>query len=266
MPPPQRVPEAARRPADDARGAGRHGARGRGRGRGGDAALPLVRSCGERSAEAARARLLTPAVKYWVCKTAPALVYEAMECLGGNGYVEDGCWRGSIARRRSTRSGRARATSCASTCCAPSPASRGRARDAGRSGATSGRSARRGGAADFIAKTFADGWRRPARASPSNGSRSWRRPRRSMRSGRGDVAETFARTRLSGRRGATYGTSDLAAAETRSLLARVLPDLEPAHRCRDCAAFSRGSRHRVQSCRVTSAICRQEPRASKQRY
>jgi putative acyl-CoA dehydrogenase len=39
--------------------------------------------------EAARARLLTPAVKYWVCKTAPALVHEAMECLGGNGYVEE---------------------------------------------------------------------------------------------------------------------------------------------------------------------------------
>src|SRR5262249_25123601 len=39
--------------------------------------------------EQARARLLTPAIKYWVCKTAPALVYEAMECLGGNGYVED---------------------------------------------------------------------------------------------------------------------------------------------------------------------------------
>jgi putative acyl-CoA dehydrogenase len=40
--------------------------------------------------EAARARLLTPAVKYWVCKTAPAFAYEAMECLGGNGYVEEG--------------------------------------------------------------------------------------------------------------------------------------------------------------------------------
>jgi len=43
----------------------------------------------EDSIEAARARLLTPAVKYWVCKSAPAFVYEAMECLGGNGYVED---------------------------------------------------------------------------------------------------------------------------------------------------------------------------------
>jgi putative acyl-CoA dehydrogenase len=39
--------------------------------------------------EAARARLLTPAVKYLVCKVAPALIYEAMECLGGNGYVEE---------------------------------------------------------------------------------------------------------------------------------------------------------------------------------
>jgi putative acyl-CoA dehydrogenase len=40
--------------------------------------------------EAARARLLTPAVKYWVCKSAPSFIYEAMECLGGNGYVEEG--------------------------------------------------------------------------------------------------------------------------------------------------------------------------------
>jgi putative acyl-CoA dehydrogenase len=39
--------------------------------------------------EVARARLLTPAIKYWVCKSAPGFVYEAMECLGGNGYVED---------------------------------------------------------------------------------------------------------------------------------------------------------------------------------
>jgi putative acyl-CoA dehydrogenase len=39
--------------------------------------------------EAARARLLTPAVKLLICKTAPGLIYEAMECLGGNGYVEE---------------------------------------------------------------------------------------------------------------------------------------------------------------------------------
>ena len=39
--------------------------------------------------EAAYVRLLTPVVKYWICKSAPPFVYEAMECLGGNGYVEE---------------------------------------------------------------------------------------------------------------------------------------------------------------------------------
>jgi putative acyl-CoA dehydrogenase len=41
-------------------------------------------------AEAAYMRLLTPVVKYWTCKSSPGFVYEAMECLGGNGYVEEG--------------------------------------------------------------------------------------------------------------------------------------------------------------------------------
>ena len=39
---------------------------------------------------AAWRRLMTPVTKYWVCKAGPAFAYEAMECLGGNGYVEDG--------------------------------------------------------------------------------------------------------------------------------------------------------------------------------
>ncbi|MDI4666263.1 acyl-CoA dehydrogenase family protein [Xanthobacter autotrophicus] len=39
--------------------------------------------------EAARARVLTPVVKFAVCKAAPAFIAEAMEVLGGNGYVED---------------------------------------------------------------------------------------------------------------------------------------------------------------------------------
>jgi putative acyl-CoA dehydrogenase len=45
---------------------------------------------GEDEGEAAFARLMTPAIKYWVCKALPGFAYEAMECLGGNGYVEDG--------------------------------------------------------------------------------------------------------------------------------------------------------------------------------
>ncbi len=40
--------------------------------------------------EAAFARILTPAAKLWVCKATPGFVYEALECLGGNGYVEEG--------------------------------------------------------------------------------------------------------------------------------------------------------------------------------
>lgn len=36
------------------------------------------------------ARLLTPIAKYWVCKRAPGLIYEAMECHGGAGYIETG--------------------------------------------------------------------------------------------------------------------------------------------------------------------------------
>ena len=33
--------------------------------------------------------LLTPVAKFWVCKRGSAFAQEAMECLGGNGYVEE---------------------------------------------------------------------------------------------------------------------------------------------------------------------------------
>ena len=35
-------------------------------------------------------RVVTPAAKFWICKRGPALAAEAMEVLGGNGYVEEG--------------------------------------------------------------------------------------------------------------------------------------------------------------------------------
>jgi putative acyl-CoA dehydrogenase len=38
---------------------------------------------------AAWRRLMTPVTKYWVTKIASPLICEAMECLGGNGYVEN---------------------------------------------------------------------------------------------------------------------------------------------------------------------------------
>jgi putative acyl-CoA dehydrogenase len=40
--------------------------------------------------EAAMARLLTPIAKFWICKRGSHFAQEAMECLGGNGYVEAG--------------------------------------------------------------------------------------------------------------------------------------------------------------------------------
>jgi putative acyl-CoA dehydrogenase len=49
-----------------------------------DAGTPAA----EREHEALMRRLLTPAAKYWVCKRGSHFAQEAMECLGGNGYVE----------------------------------------------------------------------------------------------------------------------------------------------------------------------------------
>jgi putative acyl-CoA dehydrogenase len=38
--------------------------------------------------ESVMRRVLTPIAKFWICKRGAALAQEAMECLGGNGYVE----------------------------------------------------------------------------------------------------------------------------------------------------------------------------------
>jgi len=55
-------------------------------------ALRLARAL-DRSAsdphERLLARILTPVAKYWLAKRNPAFMFEAMECLGGNGYVEE---------------------------------------------------------------------------------------------------------------------------------------------------------------------------------
>jgi putative acyl-CoA dehydrogenase len=43
---------------------------------------------GDEDAEAFK-RVATAVGKYWICKRAPNHAFESMECLGGNGYVED---------------------------------------------------------------------------------------------------------------------------------------------------------------------------------
>ena len=55
-------------------------------------ALRLARAYDRRAhdpAEAAFARLATAVAKYWICKRGPGHAAEALECLGGNGYVEE---------------------------------------------------------------------------------------------------------------------------------------------------------------------------------
>ena len=43
----------------------------------------------DEDAEVEFRRVMTAVCKYWICHRAPALAFEAMEALGGNGYVEE---------------------------------------------------------------------------------------------------------------------------------------------------------------------------------
>ncbi|WP_027547191.1 acyl-CoA dehydrogenase family protein [Bradyrhizobium sp. WSM2254] len=175
------------------------------------------------AAEAAYMRLLTPAIKYWTCKSAPAFLYEAMECLGGNGYVEDGIlarhyrespvnaiWEGSgnvmclDVLRALSREPEA-ATAVLQSLAAETKALPGT-----------------GEAAAFIGKTFrrADGERVArlaveklallAAAAALNGVS----PRH---------AELFAATRLATTHASMYGAVELESGDVRALLERALP-------------------------------------------
>jgi putative acyl-CoA dehydrogenase len=35
------------------------------------------------------ARIATALAKFWICKRTPATTYEALECLGGAGFIEE---------------------------------------------------------------------------------------------------------------------------------------------------------------------------------
>jgi putative acyl-CoA dehydrogenase len=55
-------------------------------------AMRLARAYDRRATdarEAAFARIATAIAKYWICKRGPGHAAEALECLGGNGYVEE---------------------------------------------------------------------------------------------------------------------------------------------------------------------------------
>jgi putative acyl-CoA dehydrogenase len=54
-------------------------------------ALRVARCYDDASVEAERslARVATPVAKYWITRRTPGFAFEAMECLGGAGYVEE---------------------------------------------------------------------------------------------------------------------------------------------------------------------------------
>jgi putative acyl-CoA dehydrogenase len=174
--------------------------------------------------EAARARLLTPAVKYLVCKIAPALIYEAMECLGGNGYVEESIlprlyreapvnpiWEGSgnvmcldVLRviEREPQAARAVIAELA-------------AEAADLPGAHE--------AAGFIEATLS-GAGAEMRSRAAVERLATLAAAAALRAGApARVTETFAQTRLAASRGATYGVSDISAAGAAAILERALP-------------------------------------------
>ena len=52
-------------------------------------AMRVARSYDDGDDEASFRRFATAVMKYWACKRAPAHAAEALECLGGNGFIED---------------------------------------------------------------------------------------------------------------------------------------------------------------------------------
>jgi putative acyl-CoA dehydrogenase len=173
--------------------------------------------------EAARARLLTPAVKYWVCKTAPGFIYEAMECLGGNGYVEETplarLYREAPVNAVWEGSGNVMCLDVLRALSREGEAARAVLADLVRIGSgLPGVSE----AAGFIAKIFAaaDG---EAHARAAVERIAMLAASAALSESAPDVAESFARTRLATARGGTLGTSDLADNDAVKLLERALP-------------------------------------------
>jgi putative acyl-CoA dehydrogenase len=176
------------------------------------------------AAEAARARLLTPAIKYWICKTAPPLIYEAMECLGGNGYVEEGMlarlYRESPINAIWEGSGNVMCLDVLRAVGREPEAAQGVVRTLAEETADLPGAA---GAADFVARTLAGG-EVEAKARLAIETLALLAAAAALRgSAPQAVAETFARLRLDAARRAMYGAIDLGHDAARHLLERALP-------------------------------------------
>ena len=168
-------------------------------------------------------RLLTPAVKYWVCKSAPGFLYDAMECVGGNGYVEEGI----LARHFRESPVNAIWEGSGNVMCLDVLRALSREPEAASAvlheltGATLGLPGA-GEAVAFIGKAFRrpDG-ERVARLAVERlallaaaAALNQVAPRQ---------AELFAATRLAGNHGGMYGATDIGNDDVRALLNRALP-------------------------------------------
>jgi putative acyl-CoA dehydrogenase len=173
--------------------------------------------------EAARARFLTPAIKYWVCKTAPGFIYEAMECLGGNGYVEE------LPLARLYREAPVNAIWEGSGNVMCLDVLRALSRDGEAARAVLGDLVRQAGdlpgakeAARFIEKTFSAG-DGEAKARAAVERLAMLAATAALTESAPAVAEAFARTRLAVPRGGTFGSSDLEGGDVSLLFDRVMP-------------------------------------------
>ena len=173
--------------------------------------------------EAAYMRLLTPAIKYWVCKSAPPFLFEAMECLGGNGYVEEGI----LARHYRESPVNAIWEGSGNVMCLDVLRALAREPDAAAAvlqdiaGASHGLPGA-GEAASFIRKTFRNAAsERMARIGVEKLALLAAGAALNVVSPR--HAELFAATRLVQTHAGMYGAVDVAEIDTRNLLERALP-------------------------------------------
>jgi putative acyl-CoA dehydrogenase len=174
--------------------------------------------------EARFARLLTPAAKYWICKAAPAFSYEAMECLGGNGYVEESSILPRLFREAPVNaiwegSGN---VMCLDVLRAIRTEGEG-ARETLRSIAEEAAGLPETAEAVSLVQRTLSGNNAEAQARAAVEQLALLSAAAALNRTAPQVAAIFARTRLSGRSGRNFGTSDLAEDETELLLDRVLP-------------------------------------------
>ncbi|MGN6113881.1 MAG: acyl-CoA dehydrogenase family protein, partial [Nitrobacter sp.] len=172
---------------------------------------------------AAWMRLLTPAVKYWTCKSAPGFLYEAMECLGGNGYVEEGI----LARHYREAPVNAIWEGSGNVMCLDVLRALGREAEAATAVLEELVADTQGlpGAADavaFLAKMFRrpDGERVARQAVETLAQLA---AAAALNRTAPEQAALFAATRLGGTHGRMYGTAELSFDDSRRLLERALP-------------------------------------------